>query len=59
MGPTLNDPFTEVIRLRELEYHYDSIVCMIVCDPNEAIDIYREVVDLWRWSVREVLLYLR
>ena len=45
-GSTLNGPYGEVGWCRELEYPYSGIVW----NTNKAI--YRELVDLWRWSVK-------
>ena len=39
MEPTLNGPFRGGGRFRELEYHYNGIVWVIVWDPNKAIGI--------------------
>ena len=52
MGQTLTGPFRDVIGLGS---------CNTVIDDHlgpEYSDPYRAVVDLWRWSVREVLLYI-
>ena len=40
------------LRFRELEYYSNGIVRAIFETQN------RGVVDLWRWSVRKVLLYI-
>ena len=39
-----------IIAFRELEYHYNDIVCASVWDPNKVINI-------GEWSVREVVLH--
>ena len=48
MGPILSGPFREVVGLK---IAHNISLCAIVWNVNKAIDI-------GRWSVREVLLYL-
>ena len=53
MEPTLNGPFREV-SVKGVKIS----LWVIFWDPNIVIDGCREVVDLWRLSVREVFLYI-
>ena len=43
--------------VRDLQYQYNDIVSVIVSDAKKS-DQNRGVVDLWRWSVREVLVHV-
>ena len=53
MEPTLNGQFREVAGFGS----YNSLIMVEHLGPKES-DRYREVVDLWRWSVRDNLLYM-
>ena len=51
MGPTKSGPFREVVGLG------NSNICMDDRLGLKLSDQFTEVVDLWMWSDREVLLY--
>ena len=54
MGPTLNGPVRNMVGF---EYCYNGIIWAVVWHTNKAIE-YRGVIDLCRWSVKEILLYV-
>ena len=58
MVPILHGPLSQVVGIGSCNIITTVLLYAIIWDLYKAID-YGECVDLLRWSVREVLLYVK